>query len=81
MRTITSEDGQLWDVAVQQASYGAHYLLFAARGSEEIRQALMAASTQIDAERELAELSDDDLIIRLAELPSTNPGEPPDPLA
>jgi len=81
MRTITSDDGRLWDVAVQQASYGAHYLLFAARGSDEIRQALMAASTQIDAERELAELSDEALISRLSELAPSQPGEPPDPLA
>lgn len=81
MRTITSEDGQLWDVAVQQASYGAHYLMFAARGSEEIRQALMAASTHIDAERELSELSDEDLVTRLAELAPSRPGEAPDPTA
>jgi hypothetical protein len=81
MRTITSDDGQLWDVAVQQASYGAHYLLFAARGSDEIRQALMAASTHIEAERELARLSDQDLVTRLSELVPSTPGEPPDPLA
>lgn len=81
MRTITGDDGQLWDVAVQQASYGAHYLLFAARGSDEIRQALMSASTHIDAERELAELSDEALLTRLSELEPSNPGEPPDPLA
>lgn len=81
MRTITSDDGQLWDVAVQQASYGAHYLLFAARGSDEIRQALMTAATHIEAERELAGLSDEYLVTRLAELEPTEPGEPPDPLA
>lgn len=81
MRTITSDDGQLWDVAVQQASYGAHYLLFAARGSDELRQALMAASTNIDAERELAGLSDEDLLTRLSELAPSRPGEPPDPTA
>jgi len=81
MRTITSDDGQLWDVTVQQASYGAHYLLFAARGSDEIRQALMAASTHIDAERELAGFSDEQLITRLSELEPSDPNEAPDPLA
>lgn len=81
MRTITSDDGQLWDVAVQQASYGAHYLLFAARGSDEIRQALMTAATHIDAEQELAELSDEQLIDRLSELQPSDPSQPPDPLA
>jgi hypothetical protein len=81
MRTITSEDGQIWDVAVQEASYGAHYLLFAARGSDEIRQALMAASTRIGAERELAELSDEVLESRLMGLEASAPGDIPDPRA
>lgn len=79
MRTITAEDGRTWDVAVQQASYGAHYLMFAARGDGEIRQALMVASTHIAAERELAELSDADLENRLAELDAAEPGDTPDP--
>lgn len=79
MRTITGEDGRTWDVAVQQASYGAHYLMFAARGSDEIRQVLMTASTHIDAEIELAGLSDSDLKTRLTELEPSEPGEPPDP--
>lgn len=78
MRTITSEDGQTWDVAVQQASYGAHYLLFAARGTDEIRQALMSASTRIGAERELAELTDEVLKARLMGLDASEPGQPPD---
>lgn len=81
MRTITSEDGQTWDVAVQDASYGAHYLMFAARGSGEIRQALMTASTRIGAERELAELSDEALEARVMELDASQPGDIPDPRA
>ena len=81
MRTFKGNDGRVWDVAVQQASYGAHYLLFAARGSDEIRQALMAASTHIDAERELAGLSDEDLKSRLSGLRPSDPGTPPDPAA
>lgn len=81
MRTITSDDGRTWDVAVQEASYGAHYLLFAARGSDEIRQALMAASTRIGAERELAELSEETLKSRLVDLEPSQPGDTPDPRA
>lgn len=81
MRTIKSDDGRTWDVAVQPASYGAHYLLFAARGSDEIRQALMAASTQIGAERELAGLSDETLKSRLMSLEASQPGDTPDPRA
>jgi len=81
MRTITDADGRLWDVAVQPASYGAHYLLYAVRGGGEIRQALMAASSQIAAERELAGYSDDDLLNRLGGLEPSEPGDVPDPLA
>jgi len=73
MRRIESDDGQTWDVAVHQASYGAHYLLFAARGTEEMRQSLMAAQTQIDAERELAGLTDEYLKSLLMELEPTDP--------
>lgn len=79
MRTITGDDGQVWDVAVQQASYGAHYLLFAARGSDEIRQSPMSASTQIGAERELADLSNDELKSTLQGLQPSDPGHPPEP--
>jgi len=73
MRTIKSEDGQTWDVAVHQASYGAHYLLFAARGTEEMRQSMMAAQTHIDAEQELAGLTDEHLRSLLMELDPTDP--------
>lgn len=73
MRTITSDDGQTWDVAIHQASYGMHYLLFAARGSDEMRQSLIGASTQIEAERELVELTDDDLKSLLMELDPVDP--------
>lgn len=73
MRTIMSHDGRTWDVAIHQASYGMHYLLFAARGSDEMCQSLIAASTQIEAERELDELSDDDLKSLLAGLDPVDP--------
>ena len=73
MRTINSEDGETWDVAVQQASYGAHYLLFAARGSNEVRRTLMSASSHIDAERELSGLSDAQLRGTLRELEPSDP--------
>jgi len=73
MRTITSDDGRTWDVAIHQASYGMHYLLFAARGSDEMRQSLIAASTQIEAERELDGLSDKYLQSLLKELHPVDP--------
>jgi len=73
MRKITSDDGRVWDVAIHQASYGMHYLLFAARDGEQMRQSLIAASTQIEAEQELAGLAEDDLKSLLAELGPVDP--------
>jgi hypothetical protein len=61
VRTIKDEDGRIWDVAVAAASYGMHYLVFAARGEHDIRQITMTASTLLDAERELAALTEEAL--------------------
>jgi hypothetical protein len=66
MRTIEDDSGCVWDVAVAAASYGMHYLVFAARGHHDIRQIPMSASTQLDAEQELAALTDEELHTRLA---------------
>lgn len=66
MRRIEDESGCVWDVAVAAASYGMHYLVFAARGHHDIRQILMTASTQFDAEQELAALTEEELHTRLA---------------
>ncbi len=66
MRTIKDESGCLWDVAVAAASYGMHYLVFAARGHHDIRQIPMSASTQFDAEQELAALTAEELCAYLA---------------
>ncbi len=67
MRTIGDTNGRLWDVAVAQASYGAHYLVFAARAGGELRKSALVAANSIDAEQELARLSDSDLRGRLAQ--------------
>lgn len=66
MRTIEDENGRVWDVAVAAASYGMHYLVFAARAQHDIRQTPMTASTQLDAERELAALTEEELRVSLA---------------
>lgn len=67
MRTIEDGNGCLWDVAVAAASYGMHYLVFAARAQHDIRQTPMTASTLFDAERELAALTTADLCARLVQ--------------
>lgn len=66
MRTIEDGNGCLWDVAVAAASYGMHYLVFAARAQHDIRQTPMTASTLFDAERELAALTEQQLNTQLA---------------
>ncbi len=66
MRTIEDENGGIWDVAVAAASYGMHYLVFAARGHHDVRQIPMTASTLFDAERELAVLTEEELRMSLA---------------
>jgi hypothetical protein len=66
MRTIEDESGRVWDVAVAAASYGMHYLVFAARAQHDIRQAPMTASTLFDAEQELAALTEEELHRSLA---------------
>ncbi len=67
MRTIGDADGRLWDVAVTQASYGLHYLVFASRQGDDVRKSALAASTSADAEQELGGLSDSELLARLQE--------------
>lgn len=66
MRTIEDKNGRVWDVAVTAASYGMHYLVFAARAQHDIRQTPMTASTLFDAERELAALTEEELRASLA---------------
>jgi len=66
VRTIEDKNGRVWDVAVTAASYGMHYLVFAARAQHDIRQTPMTASTLFDAERELAALTEEELRASLA---------------
>jgi hypothetical protein len=63
---MEDENGRVWDVAVAAASYGMHYLVFAARTHHDIRQTPMTASTLLNAERELAALTEEELRILLA---------------
>lgn len=65
MRTVHDRDARLWDVAVAQASYGAHYLVFSARVGGELRKSPLAAVNRIDAEQELGALSEEELVMRL----------------
>ncbi|MBA1147904.1 hypothetical protein H0Z60_12700 [Ectothiorhodospiraceae bacterium WFHF3C12] len=67
MRQIVDAHGSSWDVQVMFASYGVYYLIFAAQGAGEVRKSPVAADTQIQAERALADLSQEALLNELAE--------------
>lgn len=67
MRQITDTQGRHWDVQVMFASYGVYYLIFAAERAGEVRKAPLAADTQIEAERALAELTPEALLDELAQ--------------
>lgn len=67
MRLIEDGEGRSWDVMVGRESWGALALIFSLRGDNENRTVPIAAETLRDAERELADLTDDELRLRLAE--------------
>jgi hypothetical protein len=65
MRQITDAQGQEWDVTLGRESYGMQVLLFLRRGGGEVRKAMLAADTRVDAQAELEGLNDEDLRDRL----------------
>lgn len=65
MRTITDNGGTRWDVTVGRESYGIQVLLFSPQSSGGVRKAALEAGTRLAAERELAALSEPDLLDRL----------------
>lgn len=65
MRSIRDGRGRQWDVAVSQESYGTIALYFAMRPGNEIRRDVLTSHNAINGERELAALSDDELVQRL----------------
>lgn len=64
-RAFTDKQGRRWDVGVGRESYGMQVLLFAAAAGGEVRKALMHSNTWLEAEQELAGLSDAALQERL----------------
>lgn len=61
MRTIIDSAGRRWDVVLGKESYGTLVMLFSPRGGGEVRKSVLAAESTLEAEREMAALSDDDL--------------------
>lgn len=66
MRTITDQNGCLWDVVTGRESYGARTLLFCPRDGGEVRKIALDAVSTFAATAEFQRLSDHDLCQRLA---------------
>lgn len=58
MRSFSDDAGRTWDATVGRESWGAVVLLLAPRAEGGVRVAPLAADTVRDAERELAEMSE-----------------------
>ncbi|MCC5812704.1 MAG: hypothetical protein JJU06_20275 [Ectothiorhodospiraceae bacterium] len=66
MHSITDAKGQDWDVMLGRESYGMQVLLFVASGGGEVRKAMLASDTRVDAQAELAGMDREALLERLA---------------
>jgi hypothetical protein len=66
MRSFSDDAGRTWDATVGRESWGAAVLLLAPRAEGGVRVAPLASETVRDAERELAEMSEQELRGQLA---------------
>lgn len=69
MRDIADNEGRRWTAAVGRESYGMQVVLFVpvgGGGAGDVRKAMLASDTRLDAQREFDALADDDLIDMLA---------------
>ncbi len=66
MRRFLDEQGEPWDVMLGRESYGMQVLLFVQAGGGEVRKAMLAADTRVDAEAELDGMDDAVLLERLS---------------
>ncbi len=66
MRAFRDQGGKRWDAVVGHESYGIQVLLFMPEGDGETRKAVMAATTRLEAHREVDALTEAELRQRLA---------------
>jgi len=74
MRSFDAPDGQRWQAALLEASYGQVLLIFSADRSGELRQHPMPAEHLAEATGELAALDDAALATLLAQAAPWQPG-------
>lgn len=65
MRVFIDEQGQSWTASVGRESYGMLVVLLVADGGGEVRKAMLAAETRLEAQQELQEMSEAELNARL----------------
>ncbi|MCK8515500.1 hypothetical protein M0534_04015 [Methylonatrum kenyense] len=65
MRVFVDEQGRSWTASVGRESYGMLVVLLVPDGGSEVRKAMLAAETRLDAQQELQALSEGDLRDRL----------------
>jgi len=64
MRRFRTTDGSEWEAAIGRESWGTFVLLFTGRDGP--RTSVLASETQLDAQREVEEMSEETLRERLA---------------
>jgi len=73
MRSFEDADGQRWQAALLEASYGHVMLVFSPLAGTEVRQKLLGADNLSDAGAELAALDDEGLRALLADAAAWDP--------
>lgn len=66
MRSFVDQEGRRWQAVVGKESYGMLVVLFSQDESREVLRSTLRAATRIEAESELAELTEVELRERLA---------------
>lgn len=74
MRTFNDPQGNAWQAALLDASYGSITLLFSPVRGNDIRRHEMPADTMAEAEAQFAGLSDMELMALWAKAQPWNPG-------
>jgi hypothetical protein len=74
MRTLSDPQGNVWQAALLDASYGSITLLFSPLRGNDIRQYEMPADTMAEAEAQFAGLSEAELAALWATARPWNPG-------
>ena len=65
MRSFSDNDGQVWQAALGHESHGSMVIIFSRLGSFDVFKNGLSANNRLDAENEIAALSETELCSRL----------------